>query len=181
MIKNRRQAYTLIELAITMTVSSVLMVVSVSWIYQSMKFASRMRVRQANHESLLRIAGQFRDDVHEGVSLKMVSETDLVIETAAGMQRTITYSIHETSVSRVARERDGETVVARDNFPLAATSAIHWDTTALPHTIAIVVNRGNGLPEAVGSTSTTDNEQRPIDLLVRASLRRIGIQTGEKR
>lgn len=64
-----RKAYTLIELCITMSIGSALMLLAIGLLHQSLSFASMARSQADFHRTLNRLARDFRNDVHLASSL----------------------------------------------------------------------------------------------------------------
>lgn len=59
-----RRGYTLIELCVTMSVGSGLMVLAVGLVHQSLTLASTARSRADQHRTFDRLTNDFRSDVH---------------------------------------------------------------------------------------------------------------------
>ncbi len=77
----KRPAFTLIELVLTMTVGSSLMVLSIGLLQQSMRLATLARHRAETHRALDRLASEFRHDLHRAVqcSIEQPNRIDLVM------------------------------------------------------------------------------------------------------
>ncbi|MEC8474486.1 MAG: hypothetical protein VXZ38_07550 [Planctomycetota bacterium] len=94
MSRTRYAGYTLIELSITMTVGSTLMILSVGLIHQAMRYHSVTRDRSLEHRLMDRFSGDFRPDIHRAKSAEVKSDGELEL----------TY--HDQTIIRFAAEED---------------------------------------------------------------------------
>jgi prepilin-type N-terminal cleavage/methylation domain-containing protein len=175
-----RRGYTLIELVVVISMTSVLLVVVVGWLHQSLKFGSSMRERQRNHRSLTELAWQLRDDVRQSESIAVEDNNRLVIKSLGGNTTSYTLS---NSKSVVERKENGSSN-QQSQFELSDSSVAHWDTSEMPDWISLVVSKqpdGKFSPANQATTNkdsksntmpgdpilTHEEHQKPIDLHVR--------------
>lgn len=101
-----RCAFTLIEMVLTLTASSTLMVLAVSLISQSMSIARTAEERVDQVRTTTRLARQFREDVHAAISIED-SADDLLVFRSTDQSR-VTYRIASHQIVRESQpvERD---------------------------------------------------------------------------
>ena len=185
---NPSRGFTMVEMVISMSVASVLLVVTVAWIHQSLKLTSIVKQRQRNHTNLTRLAREIRDEVRDSESVSMVGDNQLVLN-ASG--RNITYTISKASVIVEKRNENpnAKPALARDAFVLSPNSIVRWETSELPDWISLVVYRGReGLPSP-GSIAVPDSSESqpvneellPVDLHIRVAPNRWEIETADQR
>lgn len=166
--QGQQRGHTLIELLVLLAVASSLMMVSISWIRYSMKFATAIRLRENQHQNLLRLASHFRHDVQRGISMSFTDDGRLLIEHAANRQ--VTYQLLATEVVRWTTNEHGQST--QDAFPLAATSKLRWDRQQMPRSVALIVRRGRGFTDADDPSISRHAAAMPVDLIVRSSVGR---------
>lgn len=98
MSRKHYAGYTLIELSITMTVGSTLMILSVGLIHQAMRYHSVTRDRSLEHRLLDRFSGEFRRDIHRAKSAEVKSDGGL--ELTYNDQTIIRFAAEEDFVER---------------------------------------------------------------------------------
>jgi prepilin-type N-terminal cleavage/methylation domain-containing protein len=161
----KQRGFTVLEMIVVMSVASVVMVVAVGWIHQSLKLGSIISKRQEHHQSLLRLARQLRDDVNRGESMVMVGDDQLLITLD---DRTLRYTIEDQRLLYQSRLPDGK-IALQDAFALSRTSTSRWETSEMPTWITLIVDRG-------GAPRPTEQSERAIkrstDLHVRAGIGR---------
>lgn len=95
---NRRTAFTLVELCVTMSAGSAMMVLAIGMLHQSMSLASVSRQRADHQRSLDRLAGEFRRDVHRAVQLS--ADAQDTIKLIMPDDNIVTYMAIENQVIR---------------------------------------------------------------------------------
>lgn len=141
-IRNSR-GVSLLETVVAMSLVSTLLLVSAAWIHQSLKFSSSMQQRHQQHQGLLRMSRQFRDDVHHGESVALDPDNRLVIQLSADRQ--VSYRVVDQQVIRRTRSLSG--VPSEDAFPLVTGATVRWDASERPGWISLTVERAEALPE----------------------------------
>ena len=169
---NLPNGFTLLELLFVIATTTVLMVVCVKWMAQSMKFSSTIRTRTADHQTLDRLARQFRIDVRNSNSMAIAGNA-LTLETDSGE---LTYTIDEQTL--IAKQPLKGTVVRSAQYRFKKGMQMRWDTDEMPATIGLVIERKQSLPSTVPKslpltqaqpTSPADVKSRPrIELFVKA-------------
>jgi type II secretory pathway pseudopilin PulG len=161
-------AYTLIELMTVLSVSSTILVVSIGWIVQSMKFASFVKASQQQHQCLMRVGSLLRDDVHQGRELRIDGDHRLVISTVGS--QVIVYQIETGRLTRAVR--NGDATIAVDTFSIDETAKVRWEVSEMPGQIGLVVLRGNRWIRATSGPKVDETTDVPPDLYVRAAVNR---------
>ncbi len=151
-----QRGYTLIELVVVISMTSVLLVVIVGWLHQSLKFGSAMRQRQQNHRNLTELAWQLRDDVRQSKSIAIEDGTRLVIESPTG--NITSYTILD-SQSVLEREQSGSPA-QHSQFELSASSIAHWDSAELPEWISLIVVKQPAAKQS-SALKNPNNKQAP--------------------
>jgi prepilin-type N-terminal cleavage/methylation domain-containing protein len=178
--EQKLRGFTLMELLIVMSIASVLLLVTIGWIHQSMKYASVIKQRQRNHINLTRLAWALRDDVRECQFMSMADENRLVLTSG---ETQISYTISDSSLMVEKKFGKEAQPMIREAYELPASSTIDWDTSEMPDWITLVVYRGGpGGPDLDNSlslepsTSSSQASTMPVDLHVRVAANRWGNQ-----
>ena len=81
-MKNKmvRRGYTLIELSISMTVGSTLLILSAGLIHQAMRYHSVTRDRAHEHQMLDRLGGDLRHDVHRAIAARLTAADEVQLK-----------------------------------------------------------------------------------------------------
>ncbi|MEZ6088592.1 MAG: hypothetical protein R3C05_11305 [Pirellulaceae bacterium] len=150
-----RSGVSMLEIIVVVSVTATLMTLCVSWIHQSMKFASKMRDRQHAHQSLLRLSRELRDDVNLGKTLSMKDGQSLQI--ANSDSETIVYTIEGSVVLKtVFREREA---TKSERFELIPGSVAIWRSDAMPDTVSLTVRQ----PSPLQTTHRSATDETPTD------------------
>ncbi len=108
----RRRAFTLVEMLMTMTMGSSLMLLAIGLVHQSMSMSKLSKTRGEHDRSLARLAQQFRSDVHLASALVSVSSDAVSLKLAD--ESTVTYERAAANVTRATSGPNAE--VARELF-----------------------------------------------------------------
>ncbi len=147
-----RKAFSLVEMLMTMTMGSSLMLLAIGLVHQSMSMSKLAKIRGEHAGSLDRLAQHFRGDVHAAAEVVSVS-SDLISLKLAD-ESTVTYKVEG---SNVTREKTGPgTEVARELFRFDERCCATFASQASPQRIAVQVERRLENTEVVA----------PIDLSV---------------
>jgi type II secretory pathway pseudopilin PulG len=145
----------LLETVVAFSLISVLLLISAGWIHQTMRFASIMQQRQEQHQGLLRLSRQLRDDVHYGETVQIDSDQVLVIQGSDGRQ-----TIYTTDAQRLIRQTRSETELeSEDSFPLASGTELNWDGSQLPDWITLAI-AGTPPGSDTSDGDTSDGDKR---------------------
>ena len=171
--RGARNGYSLLELLLVMSALSVLMVINLGWLHQSMKFSSSMTQNQRHHQALTRLAWMLRDDVRECKTMS-INGQQLLLNCKNGNQ--VQYTITKTGsvqVKKKALSSPTSSNTIREEFKLHPGSNIRWDASELPDWISLIVyraNRGNtGSAKTEARSSDEFSDSVPIDLHVRVA------------
>ena len=180
---DHRAGFTLVELVAVISIGSVIMLLAIAWIGETIKFASRTVSHRRQHQQLTRLGWNLRTNVRMSQSMTIENDRRLVLQGADGNR--ISYSI---SGSTIEMENSGGTQVSRENYRLAAGSRIQWDTSGMPHSIGLIVSRTphgstalTTAPNVAGSNNRNTNnavepETIPIDVHIFAHANRWDVQ-----
>ena len=176
--KNRggRRGFTLVELLVSISIASVLLIVNAVWIHQTLKYGKVQAMRKADHQSMTRLAWQFRDDVRESSSVNAINETKLQL--SFGNDAKLIYTLKENFVLIERFAGEGNTVTRFESYRLPPNAIVKWDVSELPKWIALEVKRGGELLPT--KRFGTENEiavenaslETAMDLYVRVSPKR---------
>ncbi len=133
-MKNRR-AHTLIELCVTMSVGSALMMTTVGLLHQSLSLASIARERAEVQRTVDRLANDFRHDVHlaSAVTNSVAEQVEFTRDDGA----VIRYSADEQRIQRT--ERLDDAIVRRASYSFDQAIAIRFETVDSPRRVSIVL------------------------------------------
>jgi hypothetical protein len=141
-----RNGFTLLGLLVVMSVGSLLLMLAITWIGETMKFVSRTSNHRDQHQQLTHLGRNLRNDVHLSQAMTMDSDERLVLQ-GAGDERTV-YSI---SGATIEMEKRTGAQVSRERYPLVAGSVVEWDTSGMPDSIGLIVYRSQIGKPAIGS------------------------------
>ncbi len=179
---DKRAGFTLFELLAVMSIGSVLMLLAVAWIGETIKFTSRTNNHRRQHQQLTRLGWNLRTDVRLSQSMAIDNERRLVLQGNDGHR--IFYSISGTTIEM---EKSGGSQVSRERYRLAAGSLIEWDISGMPDSIGLIVSRSpygttaKAEPDMSGSNNRNINnpvepKTIPIDIHIFAHANRWEIQ-----
>ncbi len=101
----RTRAFTLIEMLMTMTMGSSLMLLAIGLVHQSLSLSKLGKVRGEHDLTVSRLAQQFRADVHSAATVKAASADSLQLEMPDGTA--ITYSVKDATLQRFRTTIEG--------------------------------------------------------------------------
>jgi hypothetical protein len=161
-----RQAHTLIELCVTMSVGSALMVTTVGLLHQSLSLASTARGRADAQRTVDRLANDFRRDVHLTASVTELDPEQIELTDNDGS--VVQYRLDKQRLER--SERSGDTIVRRESYSFDQAIAIRFETLDSPPRAAIVLE-----PAA----SSEGPRRTPAQRIMAVVGRRLALQQGE--
>ena len=155
----RRSGFTLFELTIAISISTVMLTVNVIWIRQTMKYAKVQKIRQESHQTLTRLGRQFRDDV-QTCRKALVDGPKLELRFDEGA--TAVYQINDQGVLVQRFSAQDKTAPQSVNsFKLAPNAIAKWHADELPNWVGLEVKRGNEtLPVRKGNTKKAKSQAR---------------------
>lgn len=132
------RGFTLVEMLVTMTVSSTLLVMAVGMIHQTMTLHSQGRLRGDRQRTALRLARQFRHDIQRchQVALQQDGAT-MNLEIQQPQPVTVTYTIQDGQIVRDQPRADGQH--QREPFPLDPRDRAHFELLPDPRRAVLVV------------------------------------------
>lgn len=114
--RDPRRGISLIELLAAMTAASVVMATAVGLVHRSFSLESRSRQVLGDERTAVRLARQFRADVHAAVGVRCAAgqAADTVIVVIDAADESVTYRHTATGLARFAEQATGE--VGREEF-----------------------------------------------------------------
>lgn len=151
--RKNRTGFTVLGLLVVMSVGSLLLMVAITWIGETMKFASRTSNHRVQHRQLTHLGRNLRNDVHLCQAMTMDGDQRLVLQ-GAGDERTV-YAI---SGATIEMEKRMGSQVSRERYPLVAGSLVEWDTSGMPDSIGLIVFRSQiDTPEIEPKEAASDD------------------------
>jgi prepilin-type N-terminal cleavage/methylation domain-containing protein len=133
----RRKAFTLVEMLMTMTMGSSLMLLAIGLVHQAMSMSKLAKVRGEHDHSLARLALQFRSDVH--LAPELVSAAPDSVHLKLADESTVTY---KREAANVTREKTGlGSEVARELFRLDERCVVTFANETNPDRVVLLVER----------------------------------------
>jgi prepilin-type N-terminal cleavage/methylation domain-containing protein len=139
-----RSGFTLTELMVTMSVGSVLMVLAVGLVHQSMQLTATTRRVADEHQAISRLASQFRDDVRRADQVRI--ESDKVVRISIPERGEITYSAEAATCTRTMMDPAVEprtNWAGSEEYRLLPGGQIRFESLEQPRRAALVLSRGN--------------------------------------
>ena len=155
---SNRNGFTLIELIVTMTTGSALMVLAIGLVHQSMSLTSLNRERADYQRTCGRLATQWRGDVHRASEAAAPSEVSLDLIDSAG--DVVSYRSESGRVIRRQPLKDGQ--VRTEYFELNDRTVVTFRVADAPRRATMTVA---AFRSAERNTPTPDDASR-IDLQV---------------
>ena len=166
MSQRPRLAHTLIELSVTMSVGSALMILAVGLLHQTFALSSAAQSRADQHRTFERLARDFRQDVHAAASAS--SEQATTVDLVRDDGSTIRYRAEPQRIHR--EERDEGEITRREVYPFDRKLAIDFEILEQPDRVSVKIRVE---PGAIGPEVT------PPRTLTAALGRRLAHQRAE--
>ena len=141
----QRNGSTLIELVLSLSAGSAVMLLAISLVHQTMMLTERSRHRSDSSRTLDQLAQNFRRDVHLALELKVDGEGMLSLRGADGSQ--ITYIVQNHSVVR-QRKRAAEDK-QQESYRLAEDASATFQGIQDPDRATLTVQAEAGLQETM--------------------------------
>ncbi len=142
---NRHRAgFTLIELLVSVSASALLLSINAVWIYQTMRYSSRVAQRHHDHQKLARLADEFRDEVRSCHAVEVVNESEIKLvwrasESDSDFSPSASYKIDGSQF--LLTKQISQFQVRRERYALADNTVIGWDVSAMPEMIGLLISR----------------------------------------
>ena len=137
----QRNGSTLIELVLSMSAGSAVMLLAISLVHQTMMLTERSRHLSDNSRTLDQLAQNFRRDVHLATELKVDAKGMLSVRSADGSQ--ITYVVQNHSVVRQRKHTAEEN--KQDRYQLAVDASAIFQGIQEPDRATLTVRGEPGL------------------------------------
>ena len=141
----RRNGSTLIELVLSMSAGSAVMLLAISLVHQTMILTERSRHRSDSSRTLDQLAQNFRRDVHLATDLKIDAEGTLNLIGADDSQ--ITYVVQNNSVVRLRKHNSDEN--GQERYQLAEDASAIFQVIPKPDRATLTVRGETGLQETM--------------------------------
>lgn len=137
----KRKGSTLVELVLSMSAGSAVMLLAISLVHQTMTLTEKSRHRADNHRSLDQLSQHFRRDIRLAVGIELTSNDELLIKNSDGSQ--VSYTCQNHYVVRQRRH----TSLGNENerFILGAESTASIQKIPNPERISLIVSSETGL------------------------------------
>ena len=137
----RRHGSTLVELVLSMSAGSAVMLLAISLLHQTMTLAEKSRHRSDNNRTLDQLAQHFRRDVHTAAEIDDVAKDTLTIKYPDGSQ--VTYKAQNEIV---VRERKHASLGnENERFVLDDASSANFQSMRNPERVFLIVSTDTGL------------------------------------
>ena len=138
---SKREAFTLVELTVTMSAGSAMMILAIGLLHQSMSLATVARQRADHQRASDRLAGEFRRDVHRAVRCTVDGQD--TIELIMPDNDVVTYKAEDNHVTRQQPLDDG--LSRREAFELNDSSIAKFKSVEQPaRAVLTVIHRSRG-------------------------------------
>lgn len=133
-----RTGYTLIELCVTMSVGSALMVLAVGLVHQALSLASTARSRADQHRTFDRLAHDFREDIHLAVAATANDPQRLELTRDGGAIVLYESVDVESDRIRIRREQrvDG-TIVRQEDYQIDSSLVVAFEALEQPARVSV--------------------------------------------
>jgi len=144
----QRNGSTLVELVLSMSAGSAVMLLAIGLVHQTMTMTEKSRRRADNHRALDQLAQNFRRDVRMATEFEVTSEEDLLIKNPDGS------SVSYTSLNHsVVRQRKYVSLGNEyERFILGDVSTASFQRMSSPERISLIVSSETelkGIPRRV--------------------------------
>ena len=136
----RRNGVSLIETMIAVSASSLIFLLSIGVLHQSMRLSSKAKSRTDFHQSNTRLAKCFREDVHQAMNQEMTDDGTLKL--TLNESGVITYRMASGDVTAVIREvkNSGGENVEQDVFRMLDTAKCEFKIEDRPDRVVLQVD-----------------------------------------
>ena len=136
----QRKGSTLVELVLSMSAGSAVMLLAIGLVHQTMTLTERSRHRADNHRTLDQLAQHFRRDVRMALEIDATSEEDLLITNPDGSSVSYTSLNH----SVVRQRKHASTGNENERFILGDVSTASFQRISNPERISLTVSSETG-------------------------------------
>ena len=142
---NRPRGHTLVELIVTMSVGSTLLLLATGVVHRTMRFESTSRQRTDVHRTARRLAHDFRRDAHRAESVKLSDEADppTTIRFSLPDEAAVTYTVARGMVLREQRLAEGQ--VRREPYYFPPGYRVTFAGVFRPRRAVLSVEHDHGL------------------------------------
>ncbi len=127
---NRQRGFTLVEMIVTISTASVLLMLATGVVHSTMRFESMSRQRAEVHRAAVRLSHDFRHDVHRANGFRISDRADQphTIRLTLPEGSEVTYQVTRQRVLR--EQRLGAQQVARETYDFPANYQVMFSQSA---------------------------------------------------
>jgi len=167
--RNRfRAGYSMIEAVVMVSVFSMVMTPTLSWIHLSMKFSQTVKNRAVVHGQMIRLSSELRANISRSDNAKVDGKTLILNIDSKATRYTINDGVIERSSEAAAT--DGREVLKRETFRIGDDVDARWSAEELPDWVSLTIRQkpmmsGSDDP----STSISSLETPKLEFHLRAA------------
>ena len=164
--------YSLLEMMVMISVFSVVMTATLSWIHASMKFSSAVKNRAFVHQQLNRLSEDLRTRIALADSIKVDGNT---LELSSEGTRT-SYTIKESLLERVQKQNsaDDSSADSIESFHIGSDVDASWGTEELPNWVSLTIKQKPVVAISDESSSSIGSLETPkLEWHLRAGPRKV--------
>lgn len=142
---NNQRGFTLVEMLVSISAGSVLLVLATGVVHRTMRVESVVRENAAAERAALRLSRQFRHDIHQAksVSLDGRQADQPVLQIVLSGQAPVSYRVEHTGVLREQPHND--TQIYREHFSFPDNYTVKFNELPSPRRVALTLERDTGL------------------------------------
>ncbi|HUP80755.1 MAG TPA: hypothetical protein VM260_19550 [Pirellula sp.] len=138
-----RNGSMLVELVLSMSAGSAVMLLAISLVHQTMSLAEKSRHWTDNHRTIDQLAQNFRRDIRLASEIEVTSEEDLLIKNPDGSS--VSYTLLNHSVVR--HRKHASSGNENERFILGDGSSASFQRISNPERISLTVSSETGLDD----------------------------------
>ena len=104
----RRSGYSLVELIAMMSTATILLTLATQCVHRTMRLHSQAQQHESVHRAALRLAGDFRRDVHRAIEVRIENRKSPHLALEMQMGDEVVYAVKEGRVHRTQQRADGQ-------------------------------------------------------------------------
>lgn len=136
-----RKGSTLVELVLSMSAGSAVMLLAISLVHQTICLTEKSRHRADNHRTIDQLAENFRLDVHMSSEMEVTSDETMLVKNRDGS--VVTYLSQNHSVVR--QRRHASLGDENERFVLSVGSTASFQRISNPERISLTISSETGL------------------------------------
>lgn len=178
----RRAAISLVELLAVLSGCSIVLTLTAMLLHQTMRTQSETRDFFSIERNQLRLARQFREDVHEATAAaigKDVDQAETLVRLSFTESRTVEYRREAVTIVRIERERGKPW--AREEYLLGESLEADVQKLESPTRLSLEIASPPVEPSTTNPASTRDRPVRfQVEVVLSRDLRLAAMPAGEE-